>query len=199
MLLSLEGRIRCLCPARSGGIFSHSLCPLWTLDPSLPPPAIQIFTWHVSVGGGPSTETCIHTFTMMDDLTYRCTHLVFYWFMFWNARLMSVDRQFEVFLLDHFHAKMYTKPAHIKIKYCMVWNVFLWIGRKIPSIGRWMQTHLHTHLHTCLNRSPFPCQASLVSTLWSCWLLVYWYKLAGKAGFRRAESVAGFVGGGSCF
>lgn len=102
-------------------------------------------------------------------------------------------------LLDHFHAKMYTKPAHIKIKYCMVWNVFLWIGRKIPSIGRWMQTHRHTHLHTCLNRSPFPCQASLVSTLWSCWLLVYWYKLAGKAGFRRAESVAGFVGGGSCF
>lgn len=29
-----------------------------------PPP--QIFTWHVSVGGGPSKETRIHTFTMID-------------------------------------------------------------------------------------------------------------------------------------
>lgn len=41
-------------------------------------------------------------------------------------------------------------------------------------------THSHTYLHTCLNTSPFPCQASLVSTLWSCRLLVYWCKLAGR-------------------
>lgn len=45
-----------------------------------------------------------------------------------------------------------------------------------------MQTHTHTHtyLRTCLNTSPFPRQASLVSTLWSCRLLVYWCKLAGR-------------------
>lgn len=45
-----------------------------------------------------------------------------------------------------------------------------------------MQTHTHTHtyLRTCLNTSPFPRQASLVLTLWSCRLLVYWCKLAGR-------------------
>lgn len=41
-------------------------------------------------------------------------------------------------------------------------------------------TFTHTYLHTCLNVSPFPCQASLVSTLWCCRTLVYWCKLAGR-------------------
>lgn len=41
-------------------------------------------------------------------------------------------------------------------------------------------TFTHAYLHTCLNVSPFPCQASLVSTLWCCRTLVYWCKLAGR-------------------
>lgn len=44
---------------------------------------------------------------------------------------------------------------------------------------KYRHTLTHTYLHTCLNSSPFPSQASLVSTLWSCRLLVFWCKLSG--------------------
>lgn len=70
------------------------------------PPTLQIFTWHVSVGGGLSKETCIHTFTLMDFFFSVRIHTPgFYWFLFWKPiRLLfglkpSVAAWYPVILL----------------------------------------------------------------------------------------------------
>lgn len=75
------------------------------------PPTLQIFTWHVSVGGGPSKETCIHTFTLMDFLAYRYTHQGFTdlcfeswygWCLGWSCQKQD---NIQYFYFDHFHTQ----------------------------------------------------------------------------------------------
>lgn len=94
----------------------------------------------------------------------------FYWFMFWNS--------IQIFqkILNHLH------QSEINYQVQRTNTDYKYDSWGVP------EEQNPTHQHTSAHASAFLRRASLVLTLWSCRLLVYWYKLAGRrlSGEQRA-------------